>query len=327
MSDKTGIQWTDATWNPIRGCSRVSEGCRHCYAEGIAARFSGPGKPYEGLARFVDTPEGREARWTGEVRMVPGALDQPLHWRRPRRIFVNSMSDLFHEGLPDETIEAIFGIMAACPAHTFQVLTKRPARAAKFMERVVEMDAPTICENACQALEEAGIETGCGSAFDPVEWPLPNVWMGTSVETQATADERIPLLLATPAAVRFVSYEPALGPVDFEHDTEIGVMSWLRRYELGSEVAERIDWLIAGGESGHHARPCDVAWLRSARDQCAAAGVPFFCKQLGSWQRETSYPGDFGRSLPTPRDRHGSDPDEWPEDLRVRQFPESRAGG
>ena len=236
MGDHTGIEWTDATWNPIRGCSRVSEGCRHCYAERVAARFSGPGLPYEGLAVMRDG----EPRWTGKTQMIWKHLEDPLRWRRPRRIFVNSMSDLFHEDLAPDWIGRIFAIMAAAPQHTFQILTKRPRRMHGFV---------------------------AGPSSDPkaanIGWPLPNVWLGVSAENQATADERIPLLLETPAAVRFVSAEPLLGAIDLDvHGPEL-------------------DWLIVGGESGPGARPMQPEWARSLRDQCVDAGVAFFFKQWG----------------------------------------------
>ena len=212
-----GIAWTDESWNPVRGCSRVSEGCRNCYAETMAARFSGVGQPYEGLAKM--TPSG--PRWTGEVRLVSEHLADPLRWKRPRRVFVNSMSDLFHEKLPDEVIAAVFGIMSAASEHTFQVLTKRAARmvewfkwAASEAARRAHIDAAHFCTKlAAEELRESG-ETKI-RGIQAGRWPLPNVWIGVSVEDQATADERIPLLLQCPAAVRWVSYEPALGPVDF----------------------------------------------------------------------------------------------------------------
>lgn len=195
----TEISWTDRTWNPIRGCSRVSEGCRFCYAEGVAYRFSGPGQPYEGLARKVN---GRAA-WTGKVRLVESALTEPLSWRKPARIFVNSMSDLFHEHVSDEFIAAVFGVMAAAPQHTFQVLTKRAER----MREVVSALSVELVRECTLKLTGRMIRG---------DWmlPLPNVWLGVSCEDQQRADERIPLLLQTPAVVRFVSCEPLLGPID-----------------------------------------------------------------------------------------------------------------
>jgi protein gp37 len=225
VSGASSIEWTDATWNPVRGCSRVSEGCRNCYAERQAARFSDEGvemndvdghmhgaMPFAGFAK--STPAG--PRWTGEVALIKSALDWPLRKRKPLRIFVNSMSDLFHEKLSNAAIAAVFGAMAACPQHTFQILTKRPERMAHWFKTLSYMP-----------LDHTDFEVRqCIGAFDMLTapdarkhvnyptWPLPNVWLGTSVENQATADERIPNLLATPAAKRFVSAEPLLGPVD-----------------------------------------------------------------------------------------------------------------
>lgn len=295
MSDKSKIEWTDATWNPVRGCSRVSEGCRHCYAERMAARFSGPGLWADGLAE--NTPAG--PRWTGRVQLVPGQLDQPLRWKAPRRIFVNSMSDLFHEGLSNEQIAAVFGVMAACPQHTFQVLTKRPERMRNWFGwmRVFAMaqrdiaSAPTERQTTMKAAFTAMGETDAAKRRldahwwvdgDYGPWPLPNVWLGVSVEDQATADARIPLLLETPAAVRFVSAEPLLAPVDMRRGIyQMGPADGGFR-DRGTSLAG-IDWVIVGGESGPGARPMHPDWARGLRDQCAAAGVAFHFKQWGAW--------------------------------------------
>jgi protein gp37 len=338
MGDKSAIQWTDATWNPTRGCSRVSEGCRHCYAEVVAARFSGKGKPYEGLARYLEHrdnvgPNGvrREPRWTGEVRFVAEALDLPLRWKRPRRIFVNSMSDLFHEKVQDEWIDRIFAVMVdagresdagrqspnylGLRSHVFQVLTKRPNRMHAYMrdpETPVRI-AGWFKGNHLQRVPGQQLTT----------WPPQAVWFGVSVEDQETADERIPLLLDTPAALRWVSYEPALGSLDFSHDTEIGIRTWLREVE----GCPRLDWVVIGGESGPGARPFDLAWARSAIGQCRAAGVPVFVKQLGSKPHDRNTIVWFEGTEVTKfrpemvRDRKGGDMSEWPEDLRVREYP------
>ena len=317
MSDKTGIAWTDATWNPLRGCSKVSAGCANCYAEGVASRFSGEAMPYHGLARG--------GRWTGRVRLVPEKLDQPLRWKKPRRIFVNSMSDLFHERVADLTIAAIFAVMAASPQHTFQVLTKRPDRmrawfrwADRYFDGMNTIGG-LLDESMRCALERRWIDLRL-SSFEA--WPFRNVHLGVSVEDQATADARIPVLLDTPAAVRFVSYEPALGPVDFTAKCPPSYAAHLRD--------DRIGWVIVGGESGPRARPCDVAWIRSTVAQCRAAGVPCFVKQLGSLpmgamspMSEASWGGTVLNGDWKPRIRHraGADPAEWPEDLRVQEFP------
>ena len=280
MSQKTSIEWTDATWNPVRGCSRVSEGCRNCYAERTAARFAGTMRPYadrplEGLALatpppfagFVTKVNGHPA-WTGKVELIEKHLEDPLHWGDPKRIFVNSMSDLFHEELDDESISTVFAVMSQSPQHTFQILTKRPKRMLEWFSRW----------NVTDGVEESGMTRfGWCHANTDGRWPLPNVWLGVSVEDQATADERIPLLLQTPAAVRFVSYEPALGPVEFTAVGEPPINAlWKGGFRDG-----RIDWVIAGGESGPGARPAHPQWFRDVRDQCQAAGVPFFFKQWG----------------------------------------------
>lgn len=322
MGDKTSIEWTDATWNPTRGCRRKSPGCLNCYAEVIAARFSGEGLAYEGLAEM--TPSG--PRWTGKARFVGEHLADPLRWQRPRRIFVDSTSDLFFEAFTNEQIAAVFGVMAAARQHTFQVLTKRPERAVEWFKWAERAD---IAKHAIEALR-GYVETGCGSAFDPDAWPLPNVWLGVSVEDQRRADERIPLLLQAPGAVRFLSMEPLLGQVDLSewmapmstcgscnavHAGEPDVCPSCGRDDLittwGAQEHEdllsgaryapspeelragvwsdgiltrpQIDWVICGGESGHGARPMHPAWARSLRDQCAEAGVPFLFKQWGEW--------------------------------------------
>ena len=271
MADTTKIEWSDSTWNPIGGCTRVSEGCRNCYAEIMAARFSDPGQWGHGLARRVTLPDGTtDHRWTGKMVLHDHRLDQPLRWKKPRRIFVNSTSDLFHENVPDEWIDRVFAVMALAPQHTFQVLTKRPARARDYM----------LAVGRCRSWL---YESPPVAANPSVRWrmPLPNVWLGTSVEDQATADARIPHLLATPAAVRFLSCEPLLGPV--------------------TPDLTRIHWVIVGGESGPGARPMHPDWARGLRDQCEVAGVAFFMKQM-SGPRKASMP-------------------PIPDDLMVREFP------
>jgi protein gp37 len=423
---KTNIEWTDKVWNCVRGCSRVSEGCRNCYAERIAARFSSgrDDKPkrqgeFEGFA--IRTPSG--PRWTGKVELIESKLSEPLHWKKPQRVFVNSMSDLFHEALPDDAIDRVFAVMALCPHVTFQVLTKRPERMLEWMSnrqtvfrvaRVIDcikVDAliqktpfelrpipgldkyfigntgevftthgsghcvwcgkgfesgqqdSIFCGQKCRSdshyaktkgkphepagrimrrvtvdVAEGGYcrvrligadrelvtrelvhrlvlrtfdrepiegEQGCHRDGNPARshicnlrwgtqednwedrkrhgnahsygsrytvtpalvWPLENCWCGVSVEDQATADARIPLLLQTPAAIRFVSAEPLLSPVDLS--------KWLG--------ASGLNWVICGGESGSGARPPHPDWFRSVRDQCEAAGVAFFFKQRGNW--------------------------------------------
>ncbi|MFC3768310.1 phage Gp37/Gp68 family protein [Paenibacillus sp. GCM10012303] len=267
---ETSIEWTDRTWNPLRGCSKVSEGCRNCYAIRVAHRFGGEGMPYEGLTQ----PGPGGPNWTGKVTLVPDALESPLRWRKQQRVFVNSMSDLFHESVDEKYIAKVFGIMCLSQQHTFQVLTKRPERMARLLNSEdFQMHTGWF---ASQAIREYGLDR---SKFEYLpDWPLPNVWLGVSVENQKAADDRIPLLLQTPAAVRFLSCEPLLGPVKLPKSA----------YEFDEEYPEegsvcKLDWVIAGGESGPGARPMHPDWTRSLRDQCQAAGVSFFFKQWGEW--------------------------------------------
>ncbi len=316
------IEWTDATWNPIRGCTRVSRGCERCYAERMAARFSKFGEPFYGFT-------GNLGRWSGLVRLIPEKLDEPLHWRKPRRVFVNSMSDLFHEGWLGWDRAGIFrgpgfsqlcdvaSVMRYCERHTFQVLTKRANVMADIWSRVL-------------------LKLNAGG-------PLPNVWLGVSVEDQKTADERIPLLLQTPAAKRFVSYEPALEEMDisqalrgYPEQTAIreyvsremaldagepAMEGSLYRDEEWQQTMPALDWVIIGGESGPGARPCDIQWIRSIVRQCRGAGVACFVKQLGAnpvADENTSYIDWLTMRVRHPK---GGDTAEWPEDLRVREFP------
>jgi len=309
VGDKTGISWTDATWAPARGCSRISEGCRNCYAERIAARFSDPGQPFHGFAvrhtaprDSLDRVGGRRAGWTRKVELQPDQLAIPLRWKKGRRIFCSSMTDIFHENLTNEQIAAVFGVMAACPQHTFQVLTKRARRMREWFLWSADMPAPTrryeprphACwELARYAIRATGmpIESSVWNSdmldrVHEIRWPLLNVWLGVSVENQEAANERIPELLATPAAVRFLSCEPLIGEVDLHAIQIPDATSGLRFSALQHQHDDRfgqsdrvIDWVISGCESGPGARHCEVSWLRSLRDQCAAASVPFFLKQ------------------------------------------------
>lgn len=261
----TAIEWTDETWNPIVGCSVVSPGCTNCYAmKTAAARLDGnPATPhYAGTTK--QTNGG--AVWTGRVMLAPDhILEKPLRWKSPRRIFVNSMGDLFHWAVPDEWIDRVFAVMALAPQHTFQVLTKRAHRMRAYM--VAMRGVGTLHERP---------------------WPLPNVWLGVSAEDQARADERIPELLATPAAVHFVSAEPLLGPIDFTDISpngiqQINALSGHSRTP-DTDAFARLGWIIVGGESGPGARPMHPDWARAIRDQCAAAGTAFFFKQWGEWR-------------------------------------------
>lgn len=276
MADGTGIEWTDATWNPITGCSVVSPGCTNCYAMKLAGTRLAHHPSREGLT--IDTKAGPV--WNGVVRFNEQWLTQPLQWKRPRMIFVCAHGDLFHENVPHEWIDKVFAVMALAPQHVFQVLTKRSKRMREYIEGVEQarfMDGLVALGEKHKALPDAGMR---------IEWPLPNVWAGVSTEDQTRADERIPDLLATPAAVRWVSYEPAIGPITFRwakwDDWRDGAGA--PRPSVGELDGLRgINWLVCGGESGPGARPMHPDWARSARDQCAAAGVAFFFKQWGEW--------------------------------------------
>lgn len=328
------IEWTDETWNPTVGCSRVSPGCDRCYAVRVAAREMQDA--HRGLTKDGD--------WTGEVRCLPERLETPLRWRKPRRVFVDSMSDLFHPDVPDEFIAQVFAVMGVARQHTFQVLTKRPQRMAAWVAGAsdpVLVAGDAIAEDRDSALSSADRQRvrSATRAWQPwAPWPLPNVWLGVSVEDQRYADLRIPHLLATPAAVRFLSIEPLLGPVDLSRVlglewSEIGEF-WMQ--EMFAALQGRrvpIDWVIVGGESGPGARPLDIEWIRTILAQCTEAQVPVFVKQLGAQPGFKGEPGSFhhydepsGLFIKALDDKKGGNPDEWPDDLRVRQYPkETRA--
>jgi protein gp37 len=322
----TKIQWATKSWNPTRGCRRVSPGCEHCYAEKQAYRHSGPGRPYEGLVEL-----GRQGpRWTGEARFLDKKLREPLSWPAGQRVFVNSMSDLFFEEFTNEEIAAVFGVMGACPQHDFLVLTKRPARARAWFRWIGEAWGKNLVTGQASRIETdpiTSIQIQAGRRVDLparqvgagafARWPLPNVWLGVSVEDQRRADERIPTLLELPAAVRFVSAEPLLGRVNICQvpDPKTRPMEFSARYTpLGD-----LDWVIVGGESGPGARPMDLAWARLLVSTCREANVPCFVKQLGA--DPLMEPGPTSWPCTDPK---GGDPDEWPKDLRVRQFPRTQ---
>lgn len=339
----TGIAWTGRTWNPTRGCSRTSPGCLNCYAERVAARFCGPGQPYEGLVSIHKKGDRTEARWNGQTRFVEHALAEPLRWRKPARVFVDSMSDLFHDGFSNEQIAAVFGVMAACPQHTFQVLTKRAERMGhwfRWVAKRAQKNAPADRENPWWPVRDVladgarGLSTNSRAAGGYLmggggqAWPLPNVHIGVSVENQETADERVPWLMEVPAAVRFVSLEPLLEWVDLENvhpfhlkrDPEkendpIIRLDALRGHLKGPDEMQdgKIDWVIIGGESGGKARLFNPTWAKDMVSVCRAAGVPVFVKQMGSNPLSVT-----GVKL---RDKAGADPAEWPEELRVQEFP------
>ena len=292
MGDKSGIAWTDATANVVVGCSRVSDGCKHCYAEQLAATRLKNTARYKGLAIVT---EGGKPQWTGETRLVVDAIEQVIRWKKPRRIFLTAMGDPFHESLSNEQIALLFGVMAACPQHTFQVLTKRAKRMREWFQWIASQSEgarPTCIDEAEEYLSDDGIAFRVGSlAADP--WPLPNVWLGVSVEDQRAADERIPELLATPAAVRFLSCEPLLEAVCLADIVDrdgaclkpLAGLRWARRDGKSGSFPTKhaaLHWVIVGGESGHNARPFDLAWARSIVEQCKRAEVPVFVKQLGA---------------------------------------------
>ncbi|MGO1079908.1 DUF5131 family protein [Inquilinus sp. CA228] len=317
MADHTGIEWAEATWNPVVGCSLVSPGCSHCYAMKLAARIERmggkAGAKYSGLTQ----PSKAGPVWTGTVRLDQDALLQPLRWRRPRRIFANSMSDLFHEGLSDDQIDQVFAVMALADWHTFIVLTKRADRMHAYLtdsDLGDRISAALGCMLDGDWIWQAGkqfrdrIEHLIGAfigedqddhgniVYYPDPTPLPNVILGVSIEDQARADERVPQLLATPAALRIVSAEPLLGPIDLACVPRPA--SWPAPADDIADGIDplrfnpRLDGVIVGGESGHAARPMHPDWARSLRDQCQAAGVPFFFKQWGEWKNGSDFAAD-----------------------------------
>lgn len=251
MADKTKIEWTDATWNPITGCSVVSPGCTNCYA----MRLAGTRLKHHPTREGLTTMSKAGPVWNGKVRLNKQALIQPMYWKRPRMIFVCAHGDLFAENVPDDWILDVFTVMAIASQHTFQVLTKRAERMHEFLNR------PDLLDDIY-----ANWYSFSGGAREVWSWPLHNVWLGCSAEDQARYDQRRRWLDDTPAAKRFWSMEPLLGLV-----------------EMNIKFVKP-DWVIAGGESGPGARPMHPDWARSLRDQCAAAGVPFFFKQWGAWK-------------------------------------------
>ena len=297
---KSSIEWTEQTWNPVTGCTRVSRGCDHCYAATMTRRLEAMGqKKYAGLIGV-----GKQ-HFNGAVKLHPDALDVPLRRKKPTTWFVNSMSDLFHPAVPFDFIDRVFAVMAMTSQHTFQILTKRPERMAEYFAENRQMKL---------AAAIAAVDTPPRTALDfrrtrlalhyrtHEAWPLPNVWLGTSIEDQAAADERVPHLLRCPAAVRFLSCEPLLGQIDlrlyiqpwgdngeenFIEEHGWGYDDWSGGFTNTPDPIydpqPGIHWVIAGGESGPKARPMHPEWVRDLRDQCTDADVPFFLKQWGAW--------------------------------------------
>lgn len=296
MSSDSKIEWTDATWNPVRGCDKLSPGCAHCYAEAFAERFRGvKGHPYE---------QGFD------LRLVPEKLTDPLTWKAPKRVFVNSMSDLFHDGVPFDYIDKVFAVMAFANQHTYQVLTKRGERLVEYL---------AMRRRSAQPWKDAARTLGLALEFQGISmvpYPLQNVRVGVSIENQTFADIRFPQVSAVGELGwnTMVSMEPLLG----------GVMVPSRYLVLGQRA-----WVIIGGESGRGARPLNVQWVRDIVTQCQSAGVAVFVKQLGAKPHDT---GGNGKYLPgvmldeynvryTLKDKKGGDINEFPTSLRVREFP------
>lgn len=278
----TGIEWTDRAWPVVNGCRRVSPGCEHCWAERLTATRLRNHPRYKGLAVYTE----HGPRWTGERRMALDILDEPLRVKKPQRWFVANKGDLFGEGVSNEEIAAVFGVMSAAAHHTFQVLTKRPERMVEWFAWASAEGTPweRVTYHGAKAI---GSPVGYGMGHR--DWPLSNVWIGVSVEDQQRADERIPHLLRVPAAVRFLSMEPLLGPVTLKTQWRNGVpFCGPLCDDHGAPTG--IGWVIVGSESGHGARPMDEAWVRSLRDQCVAVGVPFFYKQRLDGGRKVSLP-------------------------------------
>lgn len=280
MGAESGIQWTDATWNPLVGCTKVSPGCDHCYAETLVdTRLVGTSSAFPNPFEIVTIREDR-------------FLTQPLRWRKPKMVFVNSLSDLFHEAVPMDFIARVFAVMALAHHHTFQLLTKRHGRMRSLLnrgdfQRLVWSHTYALAPN-WDDNENHPLIDGDGG----LRWPLPNVWAGVSVEDQQRAELRVPALLDTPAAVRWVSAEPLLGPVDLS-------------------LWPGLSWTVVGGESGPGARPCALDWIEQIVAVESALGRPVFVKQTGAV---------LAKEL---RLKHfkGGEIDEWPDTIRVRQYP------
>ncbi|MEQ8292521.1 MAG: phage Gp37/Gp68 family protein [Roseovarius sp.] len=323
------IEWTEKTWNPIVGCSVVSPGCTNCYAMRMAHRL-GQNSATPHYAGLTQMSRGGPV-WTGKLALAPEhVLAAPVHRKKPTTWFVNSMGDLFHEDVPDEWIDQVFAVMALCPQHRFQVLTKRADR----MQEYVPLAHRRIMEEACDIAldmnlrvalsavpwQDEDAETIANLAGAEVvrlhQYPLPNVWLGVSAEDQTRADERIPQLLETPAAVRFVSAEPLLGQVNLTewlHESACWIQDGGAECTCHPPDEICIDWVIVGGESGPFARPMHPDWARMIRDQYTGAGVPFFFKQWGEFVSVSEIEG--------PGDHH-----KFPDGATVRRTGKKLAG-
>ena len=313
------IEWTERTWNPIAGCSVISPGCTNCYAMTMAARIERmqPGLHYDGLTQ----PSKAGPVWTAKIGFSESILLQPLRRRKPTMYFVNSMSDLFHEGVSDDVIDRVFAVMAMTPQHTYQVLTKRPDRMREYLNTTDRALIIWIKMNIIIGSDRRFIAM---TGTKKPALPLPNVWLGVSAEDQKRADDRIPHLLATPAAVRFVSAEPLLGSVSLsririapDHHTIIDALNGYAHSDNWSGSGHertRLNWIIVGGESGKGARPMHPDWVRSIRDQCAAASTAFFFKQWGEWFPRSEWEGNPDMILPD------DECAEWPSSNNLRHM-------
>jgi protein gp37 len=323
----TSIQWTQQTWNPSTGCDRISDGCTNCYAMSMAKRLKGMEQARGEKNPKYQTDGNPNTSGPGfGIAVHAQAITEPLRWKKPRLVFVNSMSDLFHAGVDTPSLHVIFGVMAATPQHTYQVLTKRHARMRSLL------NDPQFSHMVRHRAEGYGRPATAGWT-----WPLPNVHLGVSVEDQKWADIRIPALLDTPAAVRFLSCEPLLGPVrlfaddhssherDFDgNDDYICLDCSTDEQHVPWRVIDRgslgVDWVIIGGESGPGARPFNPQWAADLIDDARQAGAAPFVKQLGSvWARDTTY---AGKTVAAHGDTKGGKPEYWPAHLRVREYPQ-----
>lgn len=319
MSTQSSIEWTDITWNPTTGCDRISPGCERCYALTMAKRLKGMGQ-----AKYQNDGDPKTSGPGFGIATHAEAIMEPLRWRRPRRVFVNSMSDLFHAGIQTVDLHLIFGVMAATPQHTYQILTKRHGRMRSLL------NDPQFAHMTFHRAKMYGRPDTAAQT-----WPLPNVWLGASVEDQKHADLRVPALLDTPAAVRFLSCEPLLGPVDLtriaagsKQQPDMVFDALNQRYGVPgrwqADSSARVDWVITGGESGPGARPMHPDWVRVLRDQCTAARVPFLFKQWGAWA-----PSGYVviRSRPDPGSVLVEDPvDEHGHRVEMRRVGKKAAG-
>jgi len=328
----SNIEWTQETWNPSTGCDRISDGCTNCYALTMAKRLKGMGQ-----VKYQNDGDPRTSGPGFGITMHEDVLTEPLRWKKPRKVFVNSMSDLFHKGVTRDFIVRAFAVMALTPQHTYQILTKRHARMRSLLTDTCtcgaghapgvhfRSDMAWACSNVNSHRIPGLPENAAHRVYFDTPWPLPNVHLGVSVENQKWADIRIPALTRTPAAVRFLSCEPLIGPVRLHrghahcpaHDADSGFCT--------SSCPDLIapDWVIVGGESGPGARPFDPRWAAGLVTQCQEAGVAVFVKQLGSvWARDTAY---AGKTVAAHGDTKGGNPDYWPSHLRRREYPQATA--